>query len=116
MSERTRAWMSKKQQLVQKEKEIKAELDALSTEVESNSKKIALIALAAGSVALIGYLGYRAFSKSENAPTLKVEKKPTAKPKRAFVSGLITERLISMGISFIAKKLEDSLNSGNAKS
>lgn len=115
MSERTRAWMSKKQQLSQKEQALKAELESISTVVESNGKKILLIAAAAGGIALIGYLGYRSFSKKTGANSPTSSKKKIVIPKKALIGSLVTERLITMAVGYIANKLEQSFQSEERK-
>lgn len=109
MSERTRAWVSRKQKLTEKEQALKAELDSISTVVEKNGKKILMIAGAAGGIALISYMGYRSFNKKRLISKSSRKKKKFVIPKKALIGSLVTERLITMAVGYITKKLEQSL-------
>lgn len=116
MSKHTKIWTEKKSQLEQKEKQLKAELETVSTIFEGKSKRILIATGIIGAAALIGYFGYKALSskKEEEKPIEKVKSKVS---KKAIATSLITERIISSMISYIGNIISDFLqSSGKNKS
>lgn len=123
MTERTQTWLTRKKRLTQKEQTLKAELDIISTVVETNGKKILMIAGATAGVALISYFSYRAFKTPPVQSPLKKGKKKFSSmkkkkliPKKVIIGTLLTDKLITMAASYIAKKLEDSFLTSDSKS
>lgn len=123
MSERSKAFQSKKALLDQKEREIRMDLEESSTKLEGRAKKVLTIALIAGGVALLGYLAYKAFSKpdveeteeekpSTTAPTKKVTK---ASPTSA-LGAVLTERLLTTGLNLLMAKLAEQRKPAEGKS
>lgn len=78
-SKRSKIWTSKRKELLEKESELRGELDEASDEIESQVKNIAKAAIVVGGVFLISYGLYRAFRKKERYPEPVVE--PTLEPK-----------------------------------
>lgn len=64
-TKRSKIWTSRRDQLQQKESELRGELDEASDEIESQVKNIAKVALIAGGALLVGYGLYRIFRKKE---------------------------------------------------
>lgn len=110
MSDRSKAWQEKKSYLDRKEHEIRADLEETSTFLEDRTKKILKIALIAGGAALVGYLAYKALSSSDDDEVEEEEEKPTpAKRKKnktgSALGGLLTERLLTLGLNLLASRL-----------
>ena len=108
MSDRSKAWQDKKSYLDRKEKEIRADLEETSSFLEDRTKKILKIALIAGGAALVGYLAYRALSSNDEVEAEEEESTPVKKKKSktgSALGGLLTERLLTLGLNLLASRL-----------
>ncbi|MEP0368768.1 MAG: hypothetical protein ABJN36_11725 [Cyclobacteriaceae bacterium] len=117
MSNHTKIWNQKKSELIEKEKELRAQLEDVSNIFEGRTKTVLTISAIAGGIALLGYLGYKAFSSEEPTKTEKIKKKATKAKKKiskkAVLGTLITERLINAGLAYAGNQLNEIL-SGNS--
>ena len=114
MSNHTKIWNKKKSELIAKEKELRAQLEDVSKIFEGRTKTVLTISAIAGGIALLGYLGYKAFSPEKPTQTEKIKKKVKKKVrKKALLGTLITERLVNAGLTYAGNQLNEIL-SGNS--
>ncbi|MFY0599597.1 MAG: hypothetical protein JXR03_07985 [Cyclobacteriaceae bacterium] len=108
MSRHTKKWTEKKAELIQKEKDLKNELETVSNIFEGKSKKALIGTLIFAFVALAGYIGYKSMSPDKKSS----RKKAPSKKKNAnknLIGSLITERLINTGLKYLEERLANSL-------
>jgi hypothetical protein len=118
MSSHTKIWTNKRAQLLEKEKQLKDELETVSNLFEGKTKTILLASAITGGLALLLYVGYKAFSPKK--PEVTKKEKITAKAKKkiskqAVIGTLITERLISAGLKFAEDQLSQILSGERKK-
>lgn len=108
-SKRSKAWSKKRKSLDTKEKALKSELENVSTDFESQVKKIALISAVTGVAVLSAYGIYKAFSENDTPPSKQVltEKTPEVKVKKSGFSfkTLLVERIALIALKFIGSQL-----------
>ncbi|MEO9475052.1 MAG: hypothetical protein ABJG41_05945 [Cyclobacteriaceae bacterium] len=116
MSNHTKIWNKKKSELIEKEKELRAQLEDVSKVFEGRTKTVLTISAITGGIALLGYFGYRAFSPEKPTKTEKIRKKVKKKiRKKAVLGTLITERLINAGLAYAESQLNEILSGGGTK-
>jgi hypothetical protein len=113
MSNHTKIWNKKKVELIEREKELKNQLEGVANIFEGKTKTILIIAAATGGIALIAYLAYRAFFHKEKKPAVAQEATKAKKviSKKAVLGTLLIEKLVSAGVKLASEQLNKMLDS-----
>lgn len=117
MSNHTKVWSEKKAQLIQKEKELKEELEKVSSIFEGKTKRVLIISGITLIVGLLGYFGFKStFSKEKAKKGKSRVKKSSKKNKKSFVASLITEKMISSLLQYLGNQIGEILKGTEKKS